>query len=127
MLIAALMEPVKGGIFMMRNGQISAQDEGGWSHNTVFYWTGIPVSTGTTWSPTGWNLGHSGWFPGWFRLSSNPNWQEDPVWVLWSDVPTLERNAFTQSYPVLGPFYSIWTVNPAWLDAWSMHPYQGMW
>ena len=37
------------------------------------------------------------------------------------------RGWFTNSYPVLSPYSSIWTVDPNWIDFWIMQPYQGMW
>lgn len=38
-----------------------------------------------------------------------------------------DRGWFTEAYPVLSPYYPIWTANPEWIDTWSMQPYQGLW
>lgn len=62
---------------------------------------------------------------GMFQTNS---WGAEPLLPWWFRSPTyVDRGLFTEAYPVLGPYYSFWTVNPEWIDAWSMQPYQGMW
>lgn len=61
-----------------------------------------------------------------------PYWYGNPVpalpWNLRSDASVgKDAKWFTQSYPVLGPYYPVSSPSFAWLDSYASGPYHGYW